>query len=205
MGGSRTDFTKRRQKARARPPGGPVESRKPHARRAESDRTKRKTNTNTAPHTHAYTTSQTRVYTPNPTAQTEQQESKVTHTHSECRESLQGGPTMKESNVAGSRQVWVGHVQTKRRQKARARPPRGPVESRKPHARRAESDRTKRKTNTNTTPHTPQAKHVCTRPTPLRTHRTTTEQSNPHNSELAERAAARRPHNERIKEHTMTQ
>ncbi len=46
--------------------------------------------------------------------------------------------------------VWVGHVHTKRRQKARARPPGGPVESRNSHARRAESDRTKRKTNTNT-------------------------------------------------------
>ena len=91
--------------------------------------------------------------------------------------------------------VWVGHVHTKRRQKARARPPGGPVESRNSHARRAESDRTKRKTNTNTTPHThaytPSQTRVYT-PTPPRTHRTTTEQRKPTHdythSELAERA-----------------
>ncbi len=41
----------------------------------------------------------------------------------------------------GRVRVWVGHVQTKRRQKARARPPGGPVESRNSHARRAESGR----------------------------------------------------------------
>ena len=96
--------TKRRQKARARPPGGPVESRNSHARRAESDRTKRKTNTNTTPHTHAYTPSQTRVYTPNPTAHPQNNNrAKKTHTrlHTQwvSRQSLQGGPPMKESNV----------------------------------------------------------------------------------------------------------
>ena len=45
--------------------------------------------------------------------------------------------------------------------------------------------------------HTPQAKHVCTRPTPPRTHRTTTEQRKPTHdythSELAERACKGAP------------
>jgi hypothetical protein len=95
--------TKRRQKARARPPGGPVESRNSHARRAESDRTKEKNNTNTTPHTHAYTTSRTRVYTSNPTAHPHNnnranQTHTQTHTVSEPREPIRG-PPMKESNV----------------------------------------------------------------------------------------------------------
>ena len=104
---------KKRQKARARPPGGPVESRNSHARRAESDRTKTKTNTNTTPHTHAYTPSQTRVYTPNPTAHPQNNNrAKKTHTntHSELAErACKGAPQ-------GKNQMWGPNQQLPRSQ-----------------------------------------------------------------------------------------
>ena len=112
---------------------------------------------------------------------------------------------------AGSRHVlwacecgWVTYALNGDKKHARAR--RGAQSSREiaTHVEPRVIEQKERPTQTqhHTRTHTPQAKHVCTRPTPPRTHRTTTEQRKPTHdythSEVADRACKGAP-NERIK------
>ena len=127
---------------------------------------------------------------------TEQSTHTQLHTQWISRESLQGGPPRKESNVGCG---WVTYYLREDKKHARAR--RGAQSSREipTHVEPRVIEQKERPTPTqhHTRTHTPQAKHVCTRPTPPRTHRTTTEQRKPTHdythSELAERACKGAP------------